>query len=100
MLYFVITHPLSPRAKGPGRVMVSELLICTPAVRAVIRERKIHQIYSLMQAGTKHGMQTMNQALFQAYINKAISLDEVLGRSTDVKELEGMLEKVGVHVPA
>jgi twitching motility protein PilT len=96
----VMTQQLIPRAKGPGRVMVSELLICTPAVRAVIRERKIHQIYSLMQAGTKHGMQTMNQALFQAYVNKLISVEEALGRSTDVKELEGMLEKVGVHVAA
>ncbi|MGE5179914.1 MAG: type IV pilus twitching motility protein PilT [Bacteroidota bacterium] len=94
----VMTQQLIPRAKGPGRVMVAELLLCTPAVRAVIRERKTHQIYSLMQAGTKHGMQTMNQALFQAYVNKLISLDEALGRSTDAKELEGMLEKVGVHV--
>jgi twitching motility protein PilT len=96
----VVTQQLIPKAKGPGRVMVSEILICTPAVRAVIRERKIHQIYSLMQAGTKHGMQTMNQALFQAYIGKQIALDEALGRSSDVKELEGMLEKVGVHVAA
>jgi len=96
----VMTQQLIPRSKGPGRVMVNELLICTPAVRAVIRERKIHQIYSLMQAGTKHGMQTMNQGLFQSYVNKLISLDEALGRSTDVKELEGMLEKVGVHVTA
>jgi twitching motility protein PilT len=95
-----MTQQLIPRRSGTGRVMVAELLICTPAVRAVIRERKIHQIYSLMQAGTKHGMQTMNQALFQAFINKLISLDEVLGRSSDVKELEGMLEKVGVNVPA
>ncbi len=53
-----------------------------------------------MQAGQKHGMQTMNQGLFQAFANKYISLDEALGRSSDVKELEGMLEKVGVHVPA
>jgi twitching motility protein PilT len=96
----VITQQLIPKAKGPGRVMVPEILICTPAVRAVIRERKTHQIYSLMQAGTKHGMQTMNQALFQAYIGKQIALDEALGRSSDVKELEGMLEKVGVHVAA
>ena len=96
----VMTQQLIPRSKGPGRVMVSELLICTPAVRAVIRERKIHQIYSLMQAGTKHGMQTMNQALFQAYVNKLISLEEAMARSTDTKELEQMLEKVGVHVGA
>ena len=96
----VMTQQLIPRRSGPGRVMVNELLICTPAVRAVIRERKIHQIYSLMQAGTKHGMQTMNQGLFQSYTNKHISLEEAMGRSTDTKELEGMLEKVGVHVPA
>jgi len=96
----VMTQQLIPKRSGPGRAMVAELLICTPAVRAVIRERKIHQIYSLMQAGTKHGMQTMNQALFQTFINKQISLDEAMGRSTDVKELEGMLEKVGVNVPA
>jgi Tfp pilus assembly ATPase PilU len=50
-----------------------------------------------MQAGTKHGMQTMNQALFQSYINKHISLDEALGRSPEVKELEQMLGKVGVQ---
>jgi len=93
----VLTQQLIPRAKGPGRVMVAELLVCTPAVRAVIRERKIHQIYSLMQAGTKHGMQTMNQALFQAYVNKHISLDEALGRSPESKELEQMLEKVGIQ---
>jgi len=96
----VVTQQLIPKAKGPGRVMVAEMLICTPAVRAVIRERKTHQIYSLMQAGTKHGMQTMNQALFQAYIGKQISLDEASGRSSDVKELEQMLEKIGVHVSA
>src|SRR5881628_2455893 len=100
VLEAVITQQLIPRAKGPGRVMVAEMLLCTPAVRAVIRERKTHQIYSLMQAGTKHGMQTMNQGLFQAFANKHISLDEALGRSSDVKELEGMLEKVGVNVNA
>jgi twitching motility protein PilT len=96
----VVTQQLIPRAKGPGRIMVAEILVCTPAVRAVIRERKTHQIYSLMQAGTKHGMQTMNQALFQSYVNKQISLDEALGRSTDAKELEQMLEKIGVNVAA
>jgi twitching motility protein PilT len=93
----VLTQQLIPRAKGPGRVMVAELLVCTPAVRAVIRERKIHQIYSLMQAGTKHGMQTMNQALFQSYVNKHIALDDALGRSPEAKELEQMLEKVGIQ---
>ena len=100
VLEAVVTQQLIPRSRGPGRVMVAETLLCTAAVRAVIRERKTHQIYSLMQAGSKHGMQTMNQGLFQAFVNKHISLDDALGRSSDVKELEGMLEKVGVHISA
>jgi twitching motility protein PilT len=89
----VITQQLVPRLRGIGRVLVAEMLICTPAVRAVIREGKIHQIYSLMQAGQKYGMQTMNQGLHRAYMSKQISLDEALGRSSDVKELQQMLGK-------
>jgi len=89
----VVTQQLIPRMRGAGRVLVSEILICTPAVRAVIREGKIHQIYSLMQAGQKYGMQTMNQALYRAHKVKQISLEEALGRSPDVKEFEQMLGK-------
>ena len=59
----VVTQTLLPKARGTGRVAASEIMICTPAIRAVIRDEKIHQIYSLMQAGKKHGMQTMNDAL-------------------------------------
>lgn len=89
----VVTQQLIPRLRGTGRVLVSEVLICTPAVRAVIREGKIHQIYSLMQAGQKYGMQTMNQALHRAYMSKQISLEEAMGRSSDVKELQQMFGK-------
>ena len=89
----VVTQQLIPRMRGAGRVLVSEILICTPAVRAVIREGKIHQIYSLMQAGQKYGMQTMNQGLYRAYKVKQISLEEALGRSPDAKEFEQMLGK-------
>ncbi|MEJ2540167.1 MAG: type IV pilus twitching motility protein PilT, partial [Gemmatimonadota bacterium] len=59
----VITQTLLPRSKGKGRVAAAEVMICTPAIRAVIRDEKIHQIYSLMQAGKKHGMQTLNDSL-------------------------------------
>ncbi len=89
----VITQQLIPHLKGRGRVMVSEVLVCTQAVRAVVREGKIHQIYTLMQAGQRHGMQTMNQGLYQAYINRLISLDEALGRSSNVPELEQLINK-------
>jgi twitching motility protein PilT len=90
----VVTQQLIPRSYGAGRVMVVEVLVCTQAIRAVIRERKTHQIYSLMQAGQKFGMQTMNQGLHQAVLDKAISPEDALEHSTDRPELESMLEKV------
>ena len=90
----VVTQQLVPRRQGAGRVMVAEVLVCTPAIRAVIREGKTHQIYSLMQAGQKFGMQTMNQGLHQAVLDKAISPETALERSTDRHELESMMEKV------
>jgi twitching motility protein PilT len=89
----VVTQQLLPRRTGSGRINVSEVLVCTPAISAVIREGKTHQIYSLMQAGQKFGMQTMNQALFAAYVHKQIDLDTALGRSTNRQELEQMIQK-------
>jgi twitching motility protein PilT len=91
----VLTQQLVPRRNGRGRVNVSEVLICTAAVSALIREGKIHQIYSSMQAGQKFGMRTMNQALFRAYSNGTISLSETLARSPDVAEVEQLLAKIG-----
>ncbi len=97
----VVTQQLVPRFKTNGRVLVPEVLVCTPAISAVIREGKIHQIYTLMQAGQKFGMQTMNQGLFQAYISRKISLEEALMRSPDRRELEQMLQKTnpGLALP-
>jgi twitching motility protein PilT len=68
--------------------------VCTPAIKAVIREGKTHQIYSLMQAGQKFGMQTMNQALLQAVLDKQLTSEDALDRTTDRVELDGMLGKV------
>ena len=90
----VVTQQLVPRSRGTGRVMVAEVLVCTPAIKAVIREGKTHQIYSLMQAGMKFGMQTMNQALMQAVLDKQLTPEHALERSTDRVELENMLQKV------
>jgi twitching motility protein PilT len=90
----VVTQQLIPRQRGGGRIMCCEVLVCTPAIKAVIREGKTHQIYSLMQAGQKFGMQTMNQALLQAVLDKSISPEEALERSMDRVELDGMLGKV------
>ncbi len=90
----VITQQLIPRSRGTGRVMAAEILVCTPAIKAVIREGKTHQIYSLMQAGQKFGMQTMNQALLTAVLDKSLTPEHALERSGDRVELEGMLGKV------
>ena len=92
----VITQTLLPR-KGGGRVCACEVLVCTPAVRACIRDDKVHQIYSIMQAGKKHGMQTLNDALYQLYIKGEVELEECLKRSSDPNEL---LRMVGEPVPA
>jgi twitching motility protein PilT len=73
--------------------MCAEALVCTPAIKAVIREGKLHQIYSLMQAGQKFGMQTMNQALFQAVMDHHLTPEDALERSTDRAELEALLRK-------
>jgi twitching motility protein PilT len=90
----VITQQLIPRSRGQGRVLCAEVLVCTPAIKAVIREGKTHQIYSLMQAGQKFGMQTMNQALLQAVLDKQLSPEDAIEHTADRVELEGMLGKV------
>jgi twitching motility protein PilT len=92
----VVTQTLIPKAKGKGRVAAVEIMMCTPAIRAVIRDEKIHQIYSLMQAGKKHGMQTMNDALQMLYIQGEITLNEAVKRSADPTEL---LRAVGEPAP-
>jgi twitching motility protein PilT len=92
----VVTQTLLPRARGKGRVAAAEVMMCTPAIRAVIRDEKIHQIYSLMQAGKKHGMQTMNDSLQLLYMKGEVTLEEALKRSGDPNEL---LRAVGEKVP-
>ena len=74
----VLTQTLLQRAKGRGRVMAAEIMICTPAIRALIRDDKVHQIESSMQAGKKYGMQTLNDALYQLYMAREVTKDECL----------------------
>ncbi len=87
VLQGVLTQQLIPKRNG-GRCMACEILVCTMAMRALIRDDKVHQIYSMQQAGTKYGMQTMNQSLAKLYMDGLISKDEMVNRSSDVKELE------------
>ncbi len=89
----VLSQLLLPRAGAPGRVLCLEALVPNPAIRNLIREDKVHQIYSQMQMGqTKHAMQTMNQSLYSLYSRHLISLDEAMGHSNDQDELRGMIE--------
>jgi twitching motility protein PilT len=87
----IVTQTLLPRAKGRGRVMAAEILVVTAAIRALIREDKIHQIYSSMQSGKKFGMQTLNDALYQLYMSREVTADECLRVSGDPNEFLRMI---------
>jgi twitching motility protein PilT len=89
----VLSQLLLPRASGPGRVLSLEVLVPNAAIRNLIREDKVHQVYSQMQVGqTKHGMQTMNQSLHALFSRRLITLDEAMGRSSEPDELRTMIE--------
>ncbi len=87
----VVTQTLLQRAKGRGRVMCAEIMVATPAIRALIRDDKIHQIYSALQSGKKHGMQTMADAIYQAYMAREVSRDEALRAVPDQNEFLRMI---------
>jgi len=92
----ILCQALLPRADGRGRVMAMEILVPNPAIRNLIREDKIHQIYSSMQSGQdKFGMQTFNQSLYQCYMQKVITLETALGRSSNQDELQDMINRGG-----
>src|SRR5713101_3535591 len=96
----ILCQALLPRADGRGRAMIMEVLVPTAAIRNLVREDKIHQIYSAMQTGTgQTGMQTFNQALANAYFQKLITLDMALSRSSNPDELQDMINR-GVSSPA
>jgi twitching motility protein PilT len=88
----VLTQNLLPRQGAPGRVLALEVMVPNPAIRNLIREDKVHQVYSQMQIGqTKFGMQTFNQSLAGLVQRRLIAVDEALGRSSDPDELKNML---------
>jgi twitching motility protein PilT len=87
----VITQTLLPKAKGKGRVMACEIMVCTPAIRALIRDDKVHQITSSMQSGKKFGMQTMNDSLYVLYMNREVTLEECLRATSEPAEFMRMV---------
>ncbi len=90
----VITQSLLPRADGQGRVLALEILIPNSAIRNLIRENKIHQIYATMQMGQeKFGMQTYNQSLANLYLKKAITLETAMNATSKAEELTDIIQR-------
>ncbi len=93
----VLSQLLIPRADNKGRVISIEVMIPNAAIRNLIREDKVHQVYSQMQVGqSRFGMQTMNQSLINLYNRRLITLDDAIARSQEPDELRQMLTNAGV----
>ncbi len=92
----VVTQTLLQKASGKGRVLACEVMMATPAIRALIRDDKVHQIYSSMQAGKKHGMQTLADSLYTAYMSREVTLEECLRVAQDPNEFLRMIGEPGL----
>jgi len=96
----IVCQSLLRRSNGPGRVVSLEILVPTPAIRNLIRDDKVHQIYSMMQAGQeKLGMQTMNQSLASLYLARQITLETAMSASSMKEELQEMIQRGSGIVP-
>ncbi len=90
----ILCQTLIPKAAGQGRAMAMEILVPNSAIRNLIREDKVHQIYGMMQTGQeKYGMQTFNQALVSLYYQKQITLETALARSSNPDELQELINR-------
>jgi twitching motility protein PilT len=90
----IVCQTLLPRIDGGGRALAMEIMVPTPAIRNLIRDDKIHQIYSSMQSGQeKLGMQTMNQSLATLYHKRQISLEAAIAASSLKDELQEMINR-------
>jgi twitching motility protein PilT len=89
----VVTQVLIPKASGRGRALAAEVLVVTPAIRALIREDKVHQVLSMMQSGKKFGMQTLNDALFALYMARQVTAEECLRATSDPNDFLRMIGK-------
>ena len=90
----IVCQALLPKAGGKGRAAALEVLVATPAIRNLIRDDKVHQIYSTMQSGQeKYGMQTMNQSLARLVQNRQITREVAMAATSNKEELQTMLER-------
>ncbi len=96
----VVSQTLLPRMGQPGRALAMEIMVPNAAIRNLIREDKIHQIYSQMQVGQeKYGMTTFNQSLYNLFSRRMVSMEEALGASQDPEELKNMIDR-GTATPS
>lgn len=97
----IVTQALLPKANGQGRALAMEVLVPNAAIRNLVREDKIHQIYSMMQTGQdKYGMQTFNQSLASLYFKKQITLEMALARSSNQDELQDLINRGAAAIQA
>src|SRR6185503_4221214 len=90
----IVTQALLPKANGQGRALAMEVLVPYSAIRNLIREDKIHQVYSMMQTGQdKFGMQTFNQSLATLYFKKQITMEMATARSSNADELQDLINR-------
>jgi twitching motility protein PilT len=95
----VVTQTLLPTADGNGRVAALEVLLPDDAVRNLIRQAKVEQVYSVMQTSTARGMQTMEQALAELIVRGVVTYETAVSRSSRPEQLRGQLERMGHVVP-
>ena len=93
VLIGVLSQQLIPKQGTSGRVLATEILLSNSALRSLIRESKVHQVYSIMQTSQKEGMKTMNQALYELYQKKLITYEDAFARTTDPDDLTRLFKK-------
>ena len=91
VLQGVVSQTLLRRTDGPGLVAAFEIMTCTPAIKSLIREGKTPQIYSLIQTGSRYGMQTLDQSLKELLFKGIVSAEDALARSANPQEFEGAI---------
>ncbi len=94
-LQAVVCQQLVPRVHGKGRVLAAEVMIVSPAIRALVRDNKAHQIMSTIQTGGAAGMRTMNQSLFELYRSGTISYEDALENTSDEADFQRLMERSG-----
>jgi twitching motility protein PilT len=93
VLIGILAQQLIPKAGTSGRGLATEILVANHAIRSLIREAKVHQIYSLIQTSQKVGMRTMNQALYELYSQNLITYEDAVSRTTEPQDLERLFKK-------